>query len=147
MLFAMSIFGQIDVTGKVTSSEGEALPGVNIIIKGTSTGVITDLEGAFSITVPNQESVLIFKYIGFLSKEITVANQTSINVALTSDLTELDEVVVVGYGTQKKATLSGAVSNVKGKDVLKTTSYQCKPNYCGASSWSGCSIRERRTRI
>ena len=89
---------EIVVSGVVTDESNTALPGVNILIKGTSAGVITNIEGAYKINVPNTEAVLVFSYIGYATQEIAVGNQTTINVTLVPDLTSLDEVVVIGYG-------------------------------------------------
>ena len=110
---------QQKVTGIVTDNKGESIPGVNVLVKGTATGSITDIDGNYSITVPDTKSVLQFTFIGYQLQEILVGNQHSINVELLDDSQALEEVVVVGYGTQKKATLTGAVSSVKGEN-LKT---------------------------
>jgi TonB-linked SusC/RagA family outer membrane protein len=103
----------IFVTGTVTDKYGEPLPGVNVVVKGTSTGIVTNIDGNYSITVPNSEAILVFSFIGFASQEFTVGDQTSINVILDENTQLLDEIVVVGYGTQKKVNLTGAVSMVK----------------------------------
>lgn len=109
---------EIDVTGRVISSEdGSALPGVSVAIKGTTTGAITDAEGRYRITVPNAESILVFSFVGFLTEEITTGNRTTIDVRLAGDLKSLSEVVVVGYGTQKKSDLTGSVSSITAKDI------------------------------
>lgn len=109
---------EIDVTGRVINSEdGSALPGVSIAIKGTTTGAITDAEGRYRITVPNAESILVFSFVGFLTEEITTGNRTTIDVRLVGDLKSLSEVVVVGYGTQKKSDLTGSVSSITAKDI------------------------------
>ena len=111
----------IDVSGKVTSEEdGEELPGVNVLVKGTAIGTVTDVNGNYRIEVPDAASVLVFSSIGFLSREVTVGNQTEINVILPSDVKSLEEVVVVGYGTQKKSNLTGAVSSVEPSDIQET---------------------------
>ncbi len=111
----------IDVSGKVTSEEdGEELPGVNVLVKGTAIGTVTDVNGNYRIEVPDAESVLVFSSIGFLSREVTVGNQTEINVILPPDVKSLEEVVVVGYGTQKKSNLTGAVSSVEPSDIQET---------------------------
>jgi TonB-linked SusC/RagA family outer membrane protein len=103
----------ITITGKVTTTEDNSgLPGVNVIVKGTSTGTVTDVEGSYSVDVPGTESVLVFSSVGYKQQEILVGNKTVTNVSLVPDLTELGEIVVVGYGTQKKANLTGAVSSV-----------------------------------
>lgn len=105
------------VRGQVTGAKGETLPGVSIKLKGTAIGATTDLEGRYNINVPDNNSVLVFTYIGYVMQEVTVNNQTSINVKLEAANTSLTEVIVVGYGTQKKANLTGSVSSISEKDI------------------------------
>lgn len=101
------------VKGKVTDKDGgEGLPGVSVTIKGTTRGVTTDAQGNYSITVPNDKSVLVYSFLGYEKQEIAVGTQTTIDVVLGSDMKSLEEVVVVGYGTQKKANMTGAVSSI-----------------------------------
>ena len=108
------------VRGKVVSAEdGEGLPGVTIRVQGTNTGTTTDLEGNFSLEVPSPESVLVISSIGFKSQEIRVGNQTNFNVSLESDIEELSEVVVVGYGVQKKVDVTGAIGSVSGEAIAE----------------------------
>lgn len=107
------------VSGVVKDEEGEELIGVSVSIKGTTKGVVTDLDGKFSIEVQNENTVLVFSYIGYKTKEISVGNNTEISVVLTSNVSALDEVVVVGYGVQKKKLVTGATIQVKGDDVQK----------------------------
>ncbi|MDR1746636.1 MAG: carboxypeptidase-like regulatory domain-containing protein, partial [Tannerella sp.] len=95
------------VAGTVTDQNGDPLPGVNISIKGTTTGVISDAEGKYSLNVPNEKAVIVYSYIGYVTQEITVGNQTKIDVTLRENTLALEEVVVVGYGTQKKVNLTG----------------------------------------
>jgi TonB-linked SusC/RagA family outer membrane protein len=106
----------IQVTGKITDDAGTALPGVNIIEKGTTNGTTTDTEGKFTLLV-NENATLVFSFIGFITQEVGVSNQTEINVSLVPDTKTLQEIVVVGYGEQKKATVTGAVTSVK-SDVI-----------------------------
>jgi len=102
------------VTGSVVSAEDNmGIPGVNVIVKGTSTGAVTDFDGNYSITVPSNSAVISFSYIGYVTKEITVGSKSKIDVALESDVAALDEVIVVGYGSAKKETLTGAVEQIK----------------------------------
>lgn len=108
----------IQISGTV-KSEGEPLAGVTVIVKGTSTGAITDFDGVYSLKV-NSGSVLEFSYLGYVTKNVTVSGQSVINVVLEEDLSELDEVIVIGYGTQKKKEVTGAVAQV-GADVLTLT--------------------------
>ncbi len=105
------------ITGKVTDEDGVALPGVTVTLKGTTTATGTDANGTYRIEVPNDQAVLVFSSIGYSSKEVPVSGQTVINVALKSDSKALTEVVVVGYGTQKRANVTGAVSSVSGKTL------------------------------
>jgi TonB-dependent SusC/RagA subfamily outer membrane receptor len=108
----------ITITGSATdAASGEPLIGVNVIISGTTEGTITDLNGEFSITVSDQETILVFSYIGYSTQEITVGNNTEISVAMQEDIARLDEVIVVGYGTVKKSDLTGAVSTVKPEEI------------------------------
>jgi len=123
LLFCFSIglvsAQQITVKGKVSSATEGGIPGVNIVLQGTTTGVITDVEGSYNIVVPGPDAVLVYSFIGFVSQTVSVGDQTTIDVVLVSDISELDEVVVTGYGSQKKATVTGSVSAVKG-EALKS---------------------------
>ena len=118
---ASASYGQdqsIIVRGKITSVlNDEPLPGVSVIIKGTSSGTITDIEGTYSIEVPSPASVLVFSFVGFITEEVAVGNQTAINLSLAEDITSLEEVIVTGYGTQKKQSITAAVSSVTSKDI------------------------------
>ena len=103
------------VTGTITDAvDGSPLIGVNIKLKGTTTGVISDIDGNYSIEVDSRKSILIFSYIGYKTREVPVEDLGVINVKLTSDNELLDEVVIVGSGTQKKVSVTGAISSVKG---------------------------------
>lgn len=105
------------VKGTVTDNTGEPVPGVSVIEKGTTNGIVTDMDGNFMLNVAGPESVLEFSFIGMLSQEITVGNQSDINISMQKDMVGIDEVVVVGYGTQKKANLTGAVASVDFAEV------------------------------
>ncbi|GAB3219269.1 TonB-dependent receptor [Algoriphagus aestuariicola] len=100
---------EIAVSGVVLDDLGAALPGVSILVKGTTTGVVSDLEGKYSLVVPNENATLIFSFIGFQTQEVQVGNRTEIDVRLSADTSNLDEVVVIGYGTTKKSDLTGSV--------------------------------------
>ena len=102
---------QQTITGSVTSSDGVPLPGVTILVQGTSTGAVTDFDGTFSLEAPSN-AILEFSYIGFKTTTIAVDGRSTINVTLEEDLAQLDEVVVVGYGTQKRSDVTGSVSSV-----------------------------------
>lgn len=110
----------IIVTGKVTSAQdNEALPGVSVMIKGTAKGGATDVNGNYKIEVPSGSAVLVFNYVGFQKKEIIVGSERIINVQLTPAVKSLDEVVVVGFGVQKKVNLTGSVATVQGKELAE----------------------------
>ena len=118
MLIGFQIFAQDRmVTGRVTSSDdGSGIPGATISVKGTSKGTSSDADGNFKISVGNA-AVLSFSSVGFNPQEISVGNKTQINVVLTADTKALTEVVVVGYGTQKKSQMTGAISSVGSKEI------------------------------
>ncbi|NPA36614.1 MAG: TonB-dependent receptor [Chlorobi bacterium] len=111
---------QLSVKGKVTDTNGDPIPGVNVFIKGTTTGTITSADGTYSLTVPD-ESTLVFSFIGMKTVEIPVNGNTTINVTMESAVIGLDEVVTIGYGTQKKKLSTGANLNVKGDVITKLT--------------------------
>lgn len=116
LLFSSFLAGQVTVTGTVTDAAGEALIGVNVLVKGSSTGTITDLDGQYSLEVPGSDAVLVFSYTGYQNYEVAVGSQSVIDVTLEEGVS-LDEVVVVGYSTQKKANLTGAVTAVGTKEL------------------------------
>ena len=100
------------VKGKVTSDSGETLPGVNVILKGTTTGIVTDFDGNYQLSVPNGSGVLLFSFIGFDPIEVPINNKSIIDAVLISSVTELDEVIAIGYGTVRKKDLTGSVASV-----------------------------------
>ena len=109
------------VSGKVTSADnGEALPGVNVLIKGTTIGAVTDAEGNYAITTQDGENIFVFSFIGFVTQEVTNSGRSTIDVAMSPDIQTLGEVVVVGYGTQKKASVTAAISTLKGTEISST---------------------------
>ena len=105
------------VTGTVTAEEEGALPGVNILVKGTNTGTVTDIEGNYRISVNSDDAVLVFSAVGYTSEEITVGGQSTIDVLMVPDIQSLSEVVVVGYGNQERAKVSSAISSVGGEEI------------------------------
>ncbi|WP_235848808.1 TonB-dependent receptor [Parabacteroides timonensis] len=107
-----------EVSGLVLDSEGEPIAGANIVVKGTNNGTITDIDGKFALEVP-ENAVLQVSFIGFLAQEVTVKG-TNVTISLREDTQKLEEVVVVGYGTQKKVTLTGAVAAISGDEILTT---------------------------
>ncbi len=111
------------VKGIVTSTDdGSTLVGVNVVVKGTFKGTTTDLDGAYTISLEAGEDALVFSYIGYITQTIQVGTQTQINVALVPDTELLPDVVVVGYGIQKKSDLTGSVTSVRGSDLVKIPS-------------------------
>lgn len=111
----------VSVSGQVLDATGFSLPGVNIIVAGTSTGTITDIDGNYSIEAPG-DAVLLFNYVGFRSQEIPVNGRPLINVVLEEDLLSLSEVVVVGYGTQRREAVTGSVATVRGDQLREVAS-------------------------
>ena len=113
------VYGQErTITGKVTNLEaGEPLPGVNVVIQGRTQGTVTDVEGNYSITLPEEANTLVFSYVGYTTEEVQVGNRSVVNVAMTPDIEQLSEIVVVGYGTQERGVVTGAVSSVNMEEV------------------------------
>ena len=114
---SVSVQQAIKITGKVVDAQGQAIPGVTVSVKGTTTGSITDLDGNYFIQVPNTNAVVVFSFIGFKPEHRTVGEQTVINVTMAEELKQLEEVVVVGYGNQKKSDVTGALVNVTSKEL------------------------------
>lgn len=109
-----------NVSGRVTSGDDNTpLPGVNVAVKGTTRGTTTDAEGRWKLSVPDGNVTLVFSSVGFIGKEFELGNQTSVDVKLDADDRTLNEVVVVGYGTQKKSQLTGAISSVSAKEIAE----------------------------
>lgn len=111
----------VTVKGKVNDEQGQGLPGVSVLVKGTSAGTVTDVEGNYTVNAPGT-ATLVFSFIGYITQEIPLGNKTSLDVKMLTDTKALDEVVVVGYGTAKKATLTGSVTAVKGAELQKAPS-------------------------
>lgn len=121
VLLVVDAYAQITVKGTITDSESySGLPGVNVVIQGTATGTITDIDGNYILEVPDTETILIFSSVGFATYETRVGSRTVIDVPMVPETTALEEVVVVGYGTQQKVTVTGAVVDVKGKELVKS---------------------------
>ncbi|MCK9414952.1 MAG: carboxypeptidase-like regulatory domain-containing protein, partial [Prolixibacteraceae bacterium] len=108
------------LSGIVKDSKGLPIPGVTVIAKATTIGTITDADGQFILSVPTDAKTLVFSFIGMKTQEIQIGGKTSLNVVLEEMTVSLEEVVAVGYGTQKKASVVGAISAVSGKDIMKT---------------------------
>ncbi len=110
------------ITGVVSASDTkETLPGATIVLKGTSTGTVTNIDGHYSISVKSEKAILVYSYVGYENKEVVLGAQTSVDVQLDPKKTMLDEVVVIGYGSVRKSDLSGAVGSVKSADITKFT--------------------------
>ncbi len=107
------------IKGKVADAKGEALIGVSIVVKGTTNGTTTDIDGNFSLTTPDNSAILIVSFVGFESQEIVAGNQSIINIVLKPDLKQLEEIVVVGYGEIKKTDLTGAVASIQTRDITR----------------------------
>lgn len=119
MLVTLTVFSGLaqdqEITGKVIDESGEGLPGVSIYVKNTAVGTVTDFDGNFTIGAPNG-SVLVFQYVGYLTQEVQLGAETTLNITLQEDIQALSEVVVVGYGTQQKKDLTGVVAKVNEED-------------------------------
>ncbi|MEY8476364.1 SusC/RagA family TonB-linked outer membrane protein [Parabacteroides johnsonii] len=116
MFTATAFAQQKTIKGTVVDVTGEPLIGVNVAVKGTTIGIITDIDGNYTLEVPSK-STIVFSYIGYQAQEVPVGNQSTINVTLKEDTQKLEEVVVVGYGTQKKVTVTGSVASVSGEEL------------------------------
>ncbi len=121
-IIPLSSFAQVTVKGKVTDVQNnEPLIGVTVTVKGSVIGTLTDINGDYSISVPNESNTLLYSFIGYVSKEMVPGNQRVINISLETDVLRLEEVVVIGYGTAKKSDLTGSVVSVRAND-FKTQS-------------------------
>lgn len=115
---AMGVDQEQRITGVVKDANGEPMIGVTVMVKGTATGAITDIDGNYSVSVSGSKSVLTFSFVGYTTKEVTVGNQKVINVTLAEDSKMIDEVVVIGFQSQKKGNLTASVASV-GAEVLE----------------------------
>ena len=122
------------VTGVVIDGTGEPVIGANVVVKGTTNGTITDFDGNYTIEGVSANDVLVISYIGYLSQEVPVGNQSMIKVTLKEDTQTLDEVVVVGYGTMKESDVTGSISTAKGDDLVKNQSFSALDNLRGKVS-------------
>ncbi|AWV99260.1 SusC/RagA family TonB-linked outer membrane protein [Arcticibacterium luteifluviistationis] len=116
LIFGVALQSVAQITGTVGGDDTPELPGVSVVVKGTTTGTTTDFNGKYSINAP-ANSTLTFSFVGYLAQEIVVGNQSVINVSLNTDAASLEEVIVVGYGTQKKSQTTGAISQVTAKQI------------------------------
>ena len=117
---SLTVFSQdINITGKVMDEQsGSSLPGASVTLKGSTTiGVTTDADGKYSIKVPANAQILVFSFIGYTAKEVAIGNRSTIDVAMTSDVSALEEVIVTGYGSQSRRDITGSVTTVNAKDL------------------------------
>src|SRR5690554_3826396 len=113
----INVLREVTITGTVTDQNGAPIPGVTVSVPGTTIGTATDLDGGYSLSVP-EGSTLVFSFIGFETQSVSVGERSVIDVVLSEDMASLDEVVVVGYGTVKKSDLTGSVSTIKAEKLL-----------------------------
>ena len=119
------------ITGKVTDQSAISLPGVSVVVKGTTKGVITDNDGNFSIDLPDDAKILTFSFVGMRTQEVVLTNKTIVNITMAEEAIGLEEIVAVGYGTQKKVTLTGSVASVKSEDIITTKSQSLENTLTG----------------
>lgn len=125
VFFSAGVWSQnVQVKGRVADLSGEEMVGVNVSVKGQAIGTITSVEGNYSLSVPNEQAVLVFSYLGYLSQEVKVGNRREINIVMEEDVQLIGEVVVIGYGTSKKADLTGSITTLKAEKF----DYQATPN-------------------
>jgi TonB-dependent starch-binding outer membrane protein SusC len=119
-LFTLGVYAQErQVKGTVTDENNASTPGVNILIQGTTSGTVTDADGDYTINVPGPEAILIFSYIGYKTQEIRVGQQSQIDISLDPDISTLGEIVVTGYGTQKRSDLTGAITSIPSREITE----------------------------
>ncbi|NJN25103.1 MAG: TonB-dependent receptor [Cyclobacteriaceae bacterium] len=111
----------IKITGKVVSGDdNEGLPGVNVIVKGTTQGTVTDVEGNYELQVPDENSILVFSSVGFISEEVALSGRSVVDMMLTPDITALEEIVVIGYGSRSKRDITTSISNIQSEEITKS---------------------------
>ncbi len=133
-LFSFQLFASnlaIEVSGKISDEAGVGIPGVTILEKGTKNGTVTNVEGKFTLKVANTNSTLVFSSVGFSNQEVKVGNTTNFDISMKANISNLDEVIVVGYGTQKKATVTGAVAAIQGSGLMKSPSVELGSTLAG----------------
>lgn len=120
---SLSVSAQgLTVSGTVKDEAGDPLVGATVMVKGSATGIATDLDGKFTVRVNNGKGVLVVSYLGYDTQEVKIGNRSNLNIVLKENATNLDDVVVIGYARQKKATVAAAVSSVDNKDLIRSTS-------------------------
>ncbi|WP_035085477.1 SusC/RagA family TonB-linked outer membrane protein, partial [Aquimarina latercula] len=117
LMMGSALSAQIEITGTVTSEDGVPILGANVSVKNKPIGTTTDFDGLYTIKVPDEKAVLVFSYVGFADQEILVGSQKSINVILSASIESLEQIVVVGYGSQRKSDVTGSVSSVKTEEL------------------------------
>jgi len=127
----LGLFAQVKVSGIVLDKDKEPLIGVSILVKNTVQGTVTDVDGSYSLAVPDANATLVFSYTGFTSQEIALGGRTKLDVSMEADQLLLDEVIVVGYGIQKKETVTGAVSSLKGSELVKSPAMNVSNSIAG----------------
>ncbi|MGB5555778.1 MAG: SusC/RagA family TonB-linked outer membrane protein, partial [Flavobacteriaceae bacterium] len=135
-----TMYAQNTVNGTVSAEDGP-LPGASVVAKGTTTGAVTDFDGNYSIEVPSGATTLVFSFVGYASQEVAINNQSTINVTLSEDAQALSEVVVVGYGTQRKADLTGSVGSIGANEIVSKP--LTSPDQALAGTISGVNITNR----
>ena len=120
--FSLSLSAQKEVTGKVTDENQTPLPGVSVQVKGTTVGTLTDVNGAFRLSIPESSKVLSFSFIGMKGADLEIGDRTDFNVVMSVDIGLLEEVIVIGYGTVKKKDLTGAVTRLNADDLRTESS-------------------------
>ncbi|MCR9249642.1 MAG: TonB-dependent receptor [bacterium] len=126
LLTGTGLYAQKTVSGVVTDDAGEPMPGVNVLVKGTSTGTVTGFDGSYSLSLNADQDVLVFSFVGFKSTEVAVGNRSVIDVGLESDLTALEEVVVIGYGTVESKLVTGSVAGVDSEEIKNLSAGQAQ---------------------
>lgn len=116
---SQQVYAQIPISGKVTGESGDGLPGVNVLVKGTTQGTITNVEGVYNIDVPSRDVILVFSYVGYIPEEVVVGERSTVDILMTPDVMSLSEVVVVGYGIEKKKDLTGAIATISSQDFAR----------------------------
>jgi len=142
LLFSSLVIAQKTISGIITSEEGETLPGVSILYKGNTTRTVTNSVGFYKIDVQNEKAVLVFSYLGFQTENTLVGNRSIINLTLKPDMKAIDEIIVVGYGEQKKVNLTGSVSNVRIDEKLASRSIDNNLATALSGMVPGLSIRQ-----
>ena len=142
LLVSATAFPQaLKISGTLRSNTGETLPGVNVVVKGTTNGVLSGTNGSYTLDNVSPNAVIVYSFIGYITQEVSVNSRTLIDVVLNEDVKGLEEVVVIGYGTQKKETLTGAITQIKSEEILTTKSTSVVSNIQG--KLAGVLIRQQ----